>query len=310
MKYYVGIDMGGTNGRLQIRTETDQILGEFHGAGCSINTDGFAKSRMRFRQLIMEALQALGLQPEACGGICAAASGIDSPREEQACRSWLEELGFAGEKVLVLNDCEVFLYLSRDPALVLLSGTGSICCGRDRNGAKYRTGGWNHILSDEGSGFYFGLRYLQAAAEVLDRRRKETCLTRRMIQESGLDTLEKINQFVNSHLFEKSEIAKFSKIGYEAACQGDETAIAIHREGAEHLVRLVGDTWNKMGDGKPERADLWLWGSVLLNDKLLQKQVQTMLEQQFPWLRVRIPEKNALETAVWAAMTSDAEAQG
>lgn len=302
MDYYVGIDMGGTNGRLQIRTAANQILGEFRGKGCSINTDGIAKSRMRFQELVMQAMQSLGLEPEACSGICVAASGIDSLQEEQACRSWLEEIGFAGEKLLVLNDCEVFLYLSRDPALVLLSGTGSICCGRDRNGTKYRTGGWNHILSDEGSGFYFGLRYLQATAEVLDGRKKDTYLTSRIIQKSGLDTLEKINQFVNAHLFEKSEIAKFSNIGYEAACQGDETAIAIHKECAEKLVQLAGDTWNKMGDSKPDQADIWLWGSVLLENNLLQKQVRTMLEQQLPWLKVRIPEKNALETASWVAM--------
>lgn len=307
MNYYVGIDMGGTNGRLQVCTGAGQILGEFRGEGCSINTDGLSKSRKKFRELVFHSLQALGLCPEECSGICVAASGIDSLQEEKACRSWFEEMGFLSERLLVLNDCEIFLYLSQGPALVLLSGTGSICCGRDRNGKKYRTGGWNHILSDEGSGFDFGLRYLRVAADVLDGRRTATVLTARIIEENGLDTLEKINQFVNSHLFEKSEIAKFSRIGYEAACQGDEAAIAIHRECANCLVHLAQDTWNKMNDSEYESVDLWLWGSVLLKNDLLQKQVRELLKQQMPWVKVRIPKISALETAVLVAKTLNRE---
>ena len=33
--------------------------------------------------------------------------------------------------------------------MVVVSGTGSICYGIDAKGTIYRTGGWNHILSDE-----------------------------------------------------------------------------------------------------------------------------------------------------------------
>lgn len=303
MEYYAGIDMGGTNGRLQICGADGRVLGEFYGEGCSINTDGFTKSRECFRNLVLPGLESLGLLPEACRGICVAASGIDSPDEEMSCRGWFEEMGFLSERLLVLNDCEVFLYLSKVPSLILLSGTGSICCGKDRTGKKYRTGGWNHILSDEGSGFYFGLRCLEAVAEVLDGRRQGTPLTTRIMEESGLDTLEKIDQFINHNLFNKAEIAKFSKIGYEAACQGDETALAIHRKGAAVLVQLVWDTWNKMNHRENETVILWLWGSVLVKNHLLQEEVRRELREKMLWLDIRIPEKSALETAVLAAMT-------
>lgn len=303
MDYYAGIDMGGTKGRLRVCMADGQVLGEFYGEGCSINTDGPIKSRECFQKLVLPGLGSLGLLPEECRGICVAASGVDSSNEEMSCRSWFEEMGFPSERLLVLNDCEVFLYLSEEPSLILLSGTGSICCGKDRNGKKYRTGGWNHILSDEGSGFYFGLRYLEAVADVLDGRKKGTVLTTRIMEESGLDTLEKIDQFINRNLFNKAEIARFSKVGYQAACQGDETALGVHREGAVRLVGLVLDTWNKMDHEGNEKVELWLWGSVLVKNSLLQEEVKMRLKEQMPWLNIKIPEKSALETAVLAAMT-------
>lgn len=102
-----------------------------------------------------------------------AASGIDSPSDEHDCRSSFEEMGFPHERLLVLNDCEVFLHLTETPSLVVISGTGSVCFGRDTKGNIYRTGGWNHILSDEGSAFDLGLKVLRAAADEFTLNKNE-----------------------------------------------------------------------------------------------------------------------------------------
>ena len=52
MNYYAGMDIGGTNGRLKLKDGDGNILGEFTGPGCSINTDGYDKSRSRCRELV------------------------------------------------------------------------------------------------------------------------------------------------------------------------------------------------------------------------------------------------------------------
>ena len=154
MNYYAGMDIGGTNGRLKLKDGDGNILGEFTGPGCSINTDGYDKSRSRCRELVLPALKELELNPSDCMGICVAASGIDSPGYEKMCRDIFEEMGFESDCIRAVNDCEVFLYLKEGPSMVVVSGTGSICYGIDAKGTIYRTGGWNHILSDEGSAFY------------------------------------------------------------------------------------------------------------------------------------------------------------
>ena len=302
--YFAGLDIGGTNGRLKICDSHGTVLGEFTAPGCSLNTDGAEKSRLRYRELVLPALHGLNLEPGCCLGICVAASGIDSPSDEHACKSSFEEMGFPHEKLLVLNDCEVFLHMTKEPALVVISGTGSVCFGRDKNGTIHRTGGWNHIISDEGSGFGMGLKVLKAVGDDLSGRIKCPILTPLIAEKTGLDTLEKIDDFINANLMEKSEIAGLSLLAYEAAAQGDLEAIRIHRECGEALWGLIRDTASKMEEKSPaDRLDLWLWGSVLVKNHLIRKMVEEKAEEGLPGAVVGIPAMSALDTALKAAMS-------
>lgn len=301
MEYYAGLDIGGTNGRLKITKKDGTVLGEFQTPGCSVNTDGYEKSRQRCRDLVLPGLQALELKPEDCMGICGAISGVDSESIAASCRNIFEEMGFRKEKLLIVNDCEVFLHLSKGPSLVLISGTGAICYGRDAGNRIYRTGGWNHIISDEGSGFDLGLKFLQAAANDLDERKKAPVLTPMIVKESGLDTLEKLNDFINENLFEKARIARFARTGYEAALEGDSQAIKVHQACADMLYELVEDTVRKMDESMQLTADLWLWGSVLVKNELIYEYLTRRLAISLPGLQAKMPTVSALDTAVSVA---------
>lgn len=310
MIFYAGMDIGGTNGRLKLKDRDGNIIGEFTGPGCSINTDGYDKSRSRCRELVLTALKELGLNPSDCMGICVAASGIDSPGYEKMCRDIFVEMGFKADCIRAVNDCEVFLYLKEGPSMVVVSGTGSICFGTNGNGRVFRTGGWNHILSDEGSAFYLGMQTVRLAAEDLDERIKCPYLTPMFIEKSGLDTLEKIDLFVNEHLFNKSEIARFSMIACEAAKQGDLQAEGILKDCAEKIWKLIEDTARKAGwiekspvlyTGEKETCHLWLWGSVLVKNEIIRDEVVKRVKQAMPEVAVAVPETSALDLALTIA---------
>ncbi|WP_312448059.1 BadF/BadG/BcrA/BcrD ATPase family protein [Lacrimispora sp.] len=300
--YYAGLDIGGTNGRLKICDPDGAVLGEFTAPGCSLNTDGVEKSRLRYRSLVLPALDQLNLDPDCCLGICVAASGIDSPSDEHDCRSSFEEMGFPHERLLVLNDCEVFLHMTEEPAMVVISGTGSVCFGRDKKGSIYRTGGWNHIVSDEGSGFDMGLKVLKAVGDDLSGRVKCPVLTPLIVEETGLDTLGKIDDFINANLMEKSEIARLSLFAYQAAARGDHEAIRIHRECGEALWGLIRDTKAKMNLKSPaDKLNLWLWGSVLVKNDMIRSMVEEKVREGMPGTETGIPEMSALDTALKTA---------
>ena len=48
--------------------------------------------------------------------------------------------------------------------VLILSGTGSCCFGRNAAGRRVKVGGWGHLLGDHGSGYEIGLRALKAVA--------------------------------------------------------------------------------------------------------------------------------------------------
>ena len=147
-----------------------------------------------------------------------------------------------------------------------------------------------------------GLKVLKAVGDELSGRIKCPVLTPLIIKETGLDTLEKIDDFINANLMEKSEIARLSLFAYQAAALGDHEAVRIHRECGEALWGLIRDTAAKMAGKSPEdRRNLWLWGSVLVKNQIIRKMVEEKVREGMPGTEVGIPALSALDTALKAA---------
>ena len=246
MRYYAGLDVGGTSGRVLFAKEDGTEIGQYEGIGCAFNTDGPVLGREKYTVLMQEALRAYLLAPEDCGGICTAASGVDSLQQEQDLADIFAALGFSRDRTMVLNDCEVFLHLTEEPSLVVISGTGSVCYGRNRRGHVFRTGGWNHVLSDEGSAFWIGLQAIRAAGETMDGRRQAEKLTAAVQEACGFRTLEKADVFVTQHLTDKRRIGRLSGLVGDLAAQGDAESVRILQEAADQVFALVRDTAVRM----------------------------------------------------------------
>lgn len=163
--FFAGLDIGGTSGRLILEDTSGQALGTYTSPGCTLNVSGYEESRLRYRELVLHALAAAGLEPAGCRGICVAASGIDTPEQAEQCRKIFLEMGFADESLRIVNDCEVFLVGRTQPAAILVAGTGSIAMARGSRGDIVRKGGWGQLLSDEGSAFHIGLQVLRAIGD-------------------------------------------------------------------------------------------------------------------------------------------------
>jgi N-acetylglucosamine kinase-like BadF-type ATPase len=110
--------------------------------------------------------------------------------------------------------------------------------------------------------------------------------------------LGKIDDYINANLMEKSQIARFSLLAYQAAMLGDETAIVIHRECADALWGLIRDTAAKMKAGG---FDLCYWGSLLVKNDILREMVEEKVNVGLPGVRTSIPRITALDAALQAA---------
>ena len=117
MKFYAGLDVGGTSGRVKFSAEDKTLIGEYLGEGCAFNTEGYELGREKYRKLMDAALSKYELKSSDCLGICIAASGIDSKEQEMQMRSIFEEIGFAKKRILAVNDCELFYICLKDLCL-------------------------------------------------------------------------------------------------------------------------------------------------------------------------------------------------
>jgi len=301
MKYYAGLDIGGSVARMKIESAEGKVLGEFYGTGGTMNTDGFELCNEKYRKFILPVLKENHLKAEDCIRICIAASGIDSKRQEEECVRSFTEMGFNQESIAVHNDCEIFLHMSSGPAMVLISGTGSIAFARGESGEITRCGGWGHVLSDEGSGFHMGMKVIKEAASHIDGRQVCPILYKLFTEKSGLKTLDEINVFVNDRLMEKAEIASYSILAEKACIMGEEAGLKIIRECRDELFALVRDVYHKAGLHKykgEKPVELWYWGSVLLKNKILRAELSQIIDREFPKVIIKIPELTALDTAL------------
>lgn len=309
MKYYCGLDVGGTSARLKIQREDGAVLGEFLGKGCTLNVDGTTASALRYHSLVMGALEELGLSVEDCGGICAAASGVDTEQNEKDCKKFFTDMGFPPEIICICNDCEVLLLSSDEPDMILISGTGSIAIGRKEDGSTVRCGGWGHILSDEGSAFDLALRIFRAVGMHLDGRAYCPILTDKLMNELRIREPVELNVYVGKNILDRTKIACYAKLAAEAAYEGDEGARQILEDCADVLYKMILDTLKKLQFPPEKEVTIWLWGSVLASPDsavagILEKKICSELGY-----KIGFPPYRALDAALIVARKQNSKAK-
>lgn len=297
MKYYMGMDIGGTSARLKIACEGKGPR-EYVTKGCTLSTSGYEGARLCYEEAVLPVLREQGLKTGDCAGLCIAASGVDSPAQEEECRRIFIEMGFPQEVIAVYNDCEIFLWLSEEPSLVLVAGTGSIAVGKSADGRIVRSGGWGHILSDEGSAMDIGKRVLRAVGDHMDGRKCCPILYRMFEKQLKITSLAQLDIYVTENIMDKPRIACFAPLAEQAAREGEEAAQEILEECADALFALVRDTFRKASDVSGKPRNLYLWGSVLTQNKEIEMRLRKKCKEAFPALKVDFPGISALELAL------------
>jgi N-acetylglucosamine kinase-like BadF-type ATPase len=151
----------------------------------------------------------------------------------------IETLGI--KNIELTTDGEIALYGATDgaPGIVVISGTGSICCGVNRQGKHGYAGGWGPVAGDEGSGSWIARRALQAVAQATDERGPKTTLTRAACEFFQVAAPEDLGTAIYAPTVTNDRIAGFSKQVIEAARTGDEVACNILTEAGKELGKAA-----------------------------------------------------------------------
>ncbi len=144
--------------------------------------------------------------------------------------------------------------------VVVLSGTGSCCYGKDAAGKTTKVGGWGHQLGDRGSAYDIAFRALRAAVRSFDHGQAWCRFGQRVLRSVGSDTPDALIAWMRSA--SKTEVAALAPEVFAAAAEGDRVARTVLSETAGILADDALACGGRLA-GKKAAVAFVLTGSVL-----------------------------------------------
>lgn len=258
--------------------------------------------RENLRELVSPLISRCGAAGPAA--VCIGSAGISFGDAREQLRQMLKGLCPEAD-VQVLGDMEISLLANSadGSGILLISGTGSICLGRTKKGDTFRAGGWGHIASDDGSGYWIGLQAIRHTLRAADGMWPKALLYSRVLEEMGCQDSGSLVTFLSSPACTKARVAHLCE-AVEACClQGDPAAKEILAAAAGELFALVHAVAERMGFEPGSELPVFLGGSVLTRCRPLREAFERMMDAQF---NARL--KNIERPAAWGAARAAAEA--
>ena len=200
------------------------------------------------------------------------------------------------------NDLETALAAADKPGqpakarVLILSGTGSCCYGKNAAGKSAKIGGWGHILGDKGSGYEIGLRALKAVVCYYDRDAKWPKLGRKLLERLLLNEPNELIAWVQRA--EKPEVAALAVEVFTASRAGDKIASDI-LAAAEASLADDALACARLLAAPKSCVHFILAGSILLKQPLFARRIAARLRRQWPGAIVSPLERES----VWGAVT-------
>lgn len=263
---------------------------------------GWDVARTNLERAIAAAFQAASLPPDRVASACLAIAGAGRPEDQQRLEQWAHREKLA-RRTLVTHDALAVL-AAADPQAVgvaLISGTGSIAFGRNRQGDSQRSGGWGHLIGDEGSGWAIARQALSAAARAFDGRGPKTDLTTALCEALDVHSPQQLLSKVYQHQSDRVLLAGLAPVVQQVAAGGDAIAIEILNTAAADLAAMVHCLLDRL-KLDPATSVLALAGATLIHGDLLRRQFLTRLNPT--WAPRVVPVTDPVHGAVSLAATS------
>jgi N-acetylglucosamine kinase-like BadF-type ATPase len=266
MFHVIGIDAGGTKTVCLLADHEGTVVSRAKGTGANLQAVGELQVEKVIHEVMEEAIGAREIVPAA---ICLGIAGVDRQDDRVVIRGIMKRIGLKA-RVVIVNDALVALEagVPDEPGVVIISGTGSIAYGRNAEGEAARSGGWGHVLGDEGSGYWIGRAALRAVLRAADHRASETVLTSMLLEHFNVAQPQALLHEVYHHNAKPAAIGALAGCVQRAFSEGDQAAAAILRGAANELegaalsvarrLALLDETFTFVLSGGIFRAVPWL----------------------------------------------------
>jgi N-acetylglucosamine kinase-like BadF-type ATPase len=299
MKYTAGLDGGGTKTTVTVVDGNGQVKHTFTSGAINYNGQDEFVIRRSFREIFDTIADVCG-GLENCVQTAIGAAGVSNPAVAGRMTSVIRECGYSGG-LHITGDHETALFGAQDHeyGMILIAGTGSICYGKNESGRSHRTGGYGHLIDDEGSGYSIGRELLTAVVRARDGRSPETAIAGMVYERLQVETVQQIIGFIYDRNRNKKDIAALAPILSDACALGDAAALNIAEKSAGSLLELVVPVAEKLSF---QKGTLAVAGSVLLKNGFVRTAFVEMLKREYPQMSCITAKKDASVGAALMAL--------
>lgn len=298
MEWVLGIDGGGSKTHGWAADRNGKILAKVERGASNHHVIGIAK----FGQLISDMLDEFataGLERSDLQFISLGLAGVDRQQDRVSIGMTLDDLGLEGRYSLC-NDAEIALVAGtgKMEGIVAISGTGSIAYGVNAQGECFRAGGWGHVVSDEGSGYYIARQALVRSIKAAEGMEQSTVLLADILNFLQLTAFDDLITFIYHPKTTKKQVAVLSKVVARAATNGDVVAIAILKDAADKIIALI-ESVIARGFAATPKIKVALFGSILRKIPQVRERVIAKLQDK---VDIRCSEVEPVSGAVILAL--------
>jgi N-acetylglucosamine kinase-like BadF-type ATPase len=303
MKYFIGIDGGGTKTDCIITDEKYNQLSALRGGPLNLLASPPSESSKIIFHLINSCLSQLNITFAQLDCIGIGAAGAGRIEDSEKLKRTLKELLPRSIKLNIITDAEAALEgaFNGKSGCILISGTGSIIFGKDQNGVIHRCGGFGKIVGDEGSGYLIGKKGLMAAVREFDGRGEKSLITAFLKEKYQIESGHDIINAIHKNNFDISGVAP---LVLASGVKKDNVALKIIDEETEELLSLISCIIKKF---KKEDIEISLSGSLISTINVFSIMLKNKLAVSFKSIKIKEPEYPPAMGAIFIAKKKFAE---
>lgn len=267
--YVIGADGGGTKTELVLIDELGNLIAKERVGSTNYQAMGGAKVKQELLAGFNKLVKKSNIQLNKINHIFLGLAGAGRKSDQNEILALFRDMEIGG-RLSVESDAIVALAgaFGTEPGIIIISGTGAICFGKNKEGKVVRSGGWGYLLGDEGSGYYIGRSAIIAALKYFDGRGEKTDLLQKITQHFNLNSIEEIIPQIYQNKIDRIKIADLAPIVFERAKIGDIISDEIIKKTGQELGRLAKAVAEKLGI-TGEEIKVGLIGSIFKQKELL-----------------------------------------
>jgi N-acetylglucosamine kinase-like BadF-type ATPase len=266
MKYYIGVDGGGTKTQFALFDENKNLLSSVYTSGS--NHENLEGSFVEAADIIVEGITKLleenNLQYSDIEHTLMGLAGIDHPYQHEAMVEELTDRGY--DRFSIYNDGFIVTKAgtTKKAAIGYNCGTGTCCNSIDSRGNMLQIGGFGELSGDAGNGSWVAIRAFKLVYDEICLVKHKSLITKLFSEKFSVaperdEFLATIAMLMG--LKQDEYTRGLIDIFFEAAAAGDEVVLESVEEMADRGADFI-SAQTKLQQFDDDEVDVVLSGSI------------------------------------------------